>query len=87
MTTEPLTVLVIDDEYARSTGKSPAVQWLDTVFTGRWALGTFHDADLVPGPEYTRPMAELIDQAADDDYDNAMIVTHTDYDDPGRWWL
>jgi hypothetical protein len=94
MTTQPVTVLVVDDEYAcyfdppaRSTGKNPAVQWLETVFTGRWALGTFHNNSLVPGPEYLREMAELIDQADDDDYDSAMIVTRTDYDDPGRWWL
>ena len=94
MTAEPLIVLVIEDEYAcyfdqlaHGTGKSPAVQWLETVFTGRWALGTYRDENLVPGPEYLRPMVELIDQADDDDYDNAMIVTRTDYDDPGRWWL
>jgi hypothetical protein len=34
-------------------------------------------------------MIELIDQAddaAEDDY-GPMIVTRTDYDDPGRWWL
>jgi hypothetical protein len=93
MTTQPLIVLVVEDEYARSfdqpahgTSKSPAVQWLETVFTGRWALGTYHDENLVPGPEYHREMVELIDQA-DDDYDNAMIVTGSDYDDPGRWWL
>ena len=89
-----LLTIVTGDEYARyfdqparGTGKSPAVQWLETVFTGRWALGTFHDENLVPGPEYLRPMAELIDQADDDDFDNAMIVTPIDYNDPGRWWL
>jgi hypothetical protein len=75
------------DELAYDIGKSPAVQWLDTVFTGRWALGTFHDENLVPGPEYLRPVIELIDQADDDDFDNAMTLTRTDYDDPGRWWL
>ena len=65
------------DQLAHDTGKNPAVQWLDTVFTGRWALGTFRDAELVPGPKYTRPMIELIDQADDDDFDNAMIVTRS----------
>jgi hypothetical protein len=75
------------DEFAQDNDKDPAVQWLETVFTGRWALSTFHDANLVPGPEYLRPVIELIDQADDDDFDNAMIVTWTDFCDPGRWWL
>jgi hypothetical protein len=77
------------DELAHDTGKNPAVQWLETVFTGRWALGTFHDADPVPGPAYTRPMIELIDQddeTSEDDYAHfdPMDVTPGDYDDPGR---
>ncbi len=95
MTTEPLIVLVMDDEYARyfdqpaqGSVKSPAVQWLEASFSCRWSLGgILGDQDEMDGPDCIRPMIELIDQADDDDYDNAMIVTRTDYDDPGRWWL
>ena len=96
MTTEPLVVLVVEDEYdcyfdqiTHGTAKSPAVQWLETVFIGRWALGTFREENLVPGPQYIRPMVELIDR----DYESAefqhrqMTVRRSDYDDLGRWWL
>jgi hypothetical protein len=88
-------VIWLDDEYALSgctlhDSRNPAVAWLDAQFTSRWAtLAYLDDNNPIPGPDCIRPMAELIDPLTDalEDPDASMDIRHSDYRDPGRWWL
>ena len=88
-------VIWLDDEYALSgctlhDSRNPAVAWLDAQFTYRWATLAYLDVNNpIPGPDCIRPMAELIDPLTDalEDPDASMDIRHSDYRDPGRWWL